>query len=354
MIRWIDQPVWGDSTGLAVLKAVSNALVHEAEMREAWGRAAMEPGKFPFGDTPRNVWNAMLRDAYNAGRLEQLLGQAEHLQPALTSSLAVAFAEVAPLRWYSCTDPYSSRMLGPGARRALINRSQLRKNLRDIVLDDYLVCNIQGQSGTGKSHSGYLIQHLAQHPQIGSESIRIDIKEDHPNGVDAHAFVTGLAERLGMSSTFVVDEATHATSIADSLARKFLSRFPDLRARARWIFIDGLDRPGVQDDVHVFVRRLALAAANGELKGVRLFMTGYRGDFHNDVLDVLCQEEIDSIDRSHLEDFFTDIAEHVGAELEAEEAVRLADRVLERASLSDLGRLGLAASEVAREHFKRQ
>jgi hypothetical protein len=228
----------------------------------------------------------------------------------------------------------------------------LSNNLEEIVLNDYPVCSIRGKSGTGKSYSRHLIQYLAQEPDIQSLPIRVDIADKFKDGVDAQRFVSWLAERLGMNSTFNVDEHTHETSIADGLATTFLARFPDLPDRRRWIFIDGLDRPGVTDDVQVFVGHLALAAASGELQGARLFITGHRGELHADVMDVLCEEEIDPIDRSHLVSFFTDIAAHLNVPLGDDEAGELADEVLKQAPLTDLRRLGRAASEVARKRFK--
>lgn len=352
MTRWVDQPAWGGAVAKALITALANTIYENAEMRQVWVNASMEQGMFPQSINANTTWTTMLRDAHDFGHLEELLREAQAFRPALDAQLAQAFAEGPALHWYRCQNRYEPRMLGPGSKQALINRSKLSRNLEDIIRDGYPVCSIQGKSGTGKSYSRHLIQYLASEPDVQSEPIRVDIADTFKGGVNATQFATWLADRLGMPSSFNVDPNTHDTSIADALARKFLARFPDLPARRRWIFIDGLDRPGVTDDVHVFVAHLALAAASGELPQTRLFITGHRGDFHSDVMAILCEEQIDPIDRSHLIAFFVDIAAHIDQPLGDGEADELADKVLERASLTDLRRLGVAASEVALERFK--
>jgi len=353
MTRWVDQPDWGDAIAKTLPRELSNAIYLEAEMRRVWVSAGLEVGTFPGAGVPaRTGWTTMLRDAEDAGRLEELLLEAGKL-PALKPHIAPAFAQLVGVHWYTCANryKYTPRLVGPGATQALINRCKLSENLERIVDYNFPVCTIRGRSGAGKSYSRHLIQQLAAQPGIQSQPIRVDIATSFKDGVNARRFAGWLAERLGMNSTFNVDENTHETSIADGLATTFLARFSDLPARNRWIFIDGLDRPGVTDDVQVFVGHLALAATSGELPGTRLFITGHRGDFHADVVDVLCDEEIDPIDRSHLVTFFNDIATHIGTALRDGEADQLADKVLARAPLTDLRRLGIAAGEVARERF---
>ena len=356
MTRWVDHPDWGDAIASALVLALANVISHEAESRQVWILAGLEPADFPNSPTARIGWNAMLRDAEAAGKLEKLLQTAVTLRSALAADVAPALAQRAGVHWYRWANQYKyrPRLLGPGATQAMINRGKLSENLEQIVDYNFPVCTIRGKSGAGKSYSRHLIQQLAAQPGIQSQPIRVDIATSFKDGVNARRFASWLADRLGMNSTFNVDENTHETSIADALATTFLARFPDLPARNRWIFIDGLDRPGVTDDVHVFVGHLALAATSGELPGTRLFITGHRGDFHADVMDVLCDEEIDPIDRSQLVRFFTDIATHIGKPLSAVEAEQLADKVLARAPLTDLRRLGRAAGEVAHEHFKGQ
>ena len=352
MTRWVDQPDWTDAIAAGLIRDLSNAVYHESDMLDLWVSAGMEAGVFPNVPTARTGWNAMLRDAENAERLETLLRKAVAFRPALEPYVDPAFAQVITVHWYICTNPYKRRMFGPGSKQALIDRKALSDNLEAIVLHNYPVCSIRGKSGTGKSYSRHLIQSLAEETDIQSLPIGVDIADTFKDGlVDAKKFASWLADRLGMNPTFDVDENTHETSIADALATKFLARFADLPVRKRWIFIDGLDRPGVTDGVHVFVARLALAAARGELQGARLFITGHRGDFHTDVMNALCEEDIESIDRRHLVSFFNDIATHIGEALGDDEAGKLANQVLTRAPLTDLGQLGLAASKVAREHF---
>jgi hypothetical protein len=97
MTRWVDQPDWGDDTAKALPRLLSNAIYLDAEMRQVWMLAGMEPGMFRTEPTPRTGWTAMLRDAQEAGRLEALLRQAEEMRPALNPDVAPAFAEVAAL-----------------------------------------------------------------------------------------------------------------------------------------------------------------------------------------------------------------------------------------------------------------
>jgi hypothetical protein len=359
MARWILDPDFSDVTGQELRQVLAEAVGRPDELQELWESVGLVLADVAWLGTARVIWLAMLREAHARGRLEALVRLVADRKPGAAARLhAVLTAEVRDGPWYHGSDPYAPRLLGRGGRRGLIDRSSLSQRLRQVAEQDYLVLSIRGDAGTGRSHSRQLVDHVARRPHRAACSVvPLDVRIEWPPdtyhaAVDAHEFARVLAQKLDMDPIFRTDVHTEASRISHDLADQFVARFERLDAGNRWVFVDGLDRPGVLDDVHAFVGHLAVAAEQNRLGETRLIVTGHRGEFAPDVIrNVYLEERIDRIDRSHVERFFADIADHLGKPLREGEPAALADRVLGRAALEDLQELERVAVEVARDRF---
>jgi effector-associated domain 1 (EAD1)-containing protein len=355
MALWITSPDFSDEIGKKLLEVLKAGIWEKKALQQLWISAGLPPADVDWDGSARLVWLAMLVEANSQTKLQVLIVEAKTLNPALETDLdAILVAQTPGSDWYVTTSRFSARLLGPGKRRALIDRSDLSTQLQQVAQGDYRVFNIVGEPGSGKSHSRYLVQHVAAAAKPPPTMITLEVKVEWPDlrpseTIDARQFVGVLARMVGMDPKFDVDENAGADRISRELAVTFVQRFGKLAREERWIFIDGLDRPFVGGDVHALVSRIALSAERDELGKTRLIVTGHRGDFNPDVEVV--EEEINEITRPHVDRFFEDIATHTEKPLLPGEPATLTERVLAKASLDDLRDLGRAASEVAQERF---
>jgi hypothetical protein len=97
--------------------------------------------------------------------------------------------------------------------------------------------------------------------------------------------------------------------------RKFLDHlvgvYPGGDGITRWIILDGLDRPGVQEGARDLARGLIQLVEDGELPQTRLIVTGLDSLGLN-VGYAVRTEEIPAIDRVLLRAFLADVATHLG------------------------------------------
>ena len=112
--------------------------------------------------------------------------------------------------------------------------------------------------------------------------------------------------------------------------RKFLDRlvgeYPS-DGITRWIVLDGLDRPGVQEGARDLARGLIQLVEDGELAQTRLIVTGL------DPLGLqtgytVRTEEIPGIDRRLLGDFLKDVAAHLGRATSDAERDQMVEEIL--------------------------
>lgn len=354
MTRWIAHPDWSDETAKGLHSAVADAFWDLKDLQDIWQSIGLSPADIEWSGKPKLLWQALTRDAAASQKLEALILEVRKRKPAVAERLdRVLAAELPDAAWYICGDHYHARLIGPGLRRALFDRTGLSSALRSLSSEDYPVLCIQGEAGSGKSYSRHLIQHVAASPGVDAAFHVVDIEAEWSvyDDVDVVDFVCRLARRLGLPCDFAPDRNTESHRTARELIGEFVGRFPALPERRRWIFIDGLDRPNVAPGVCAFVTNLAREVEMGQLGDTRLILTGHAGDFSQSVLDVVLFEQIETVNTQHVELFFADIAVHVGADLEPAVLQQMVKDVLAEASLVDLRSLGRQASRVAHQYF---
>jgi hypothetical protein len=337
-----------------LLDALADALYQKADLIEVWVAIGMNPAD-EFWDLPaRQVWAALTRDAAaRPGCLEKLILEVRQRRPALAKELdSVLAADVATDSWYVCADPFMSRLVGPGNLFAILNRYGLRREMLYLAKQEFPVLAIRGRPGSGRSYSRRVLQHVSEHSDITFQLVIVDAATDLRNRADANALLRKLAAKLGLQTTFDdVDVLTEATSMAQEMVGVFVGRFRHLPRANRWIFLDSLDRPHVQSDLHAAVGHLASEIEAGQLGPTRLIVTGHPGDFAPAVQDLLRQENISEISDPEVRAFFREVADDIGRRLEESELDSLVADVRARAGAGGLRALGTSASNVAHEYF---
>lgn len=365
MARWIEKPVVSSSTGVELRKILCVAIDTPAGVYEVWAEIGRH--RADLGDGPaRDLWIAVLKEIEDgpdaSETMERLIRTVQGRVKAVRGRLdAVLAAEVAASTREA--DVYSAFVVGGGSRRRpVLDRAALRQGVRRIASDDYSVLNIVGEPGSGKSYSEHFLRHVAEAPEPGCQLLQLDVEREWPvqtvTEVGCQEFARALAQTVGLDTVFDVDPLTEITRVSRELARMFACR---LREKGnghhgqspvrRWIFIDGLDRPVVRDDVLSFVGHLAYDAEIGQLGGTRLILTGHPGAFAPRVLDGLIEETIAPITTEHLRAFFGAVAARAGSPIETEDLERLAEEALQRAPLTNLSGLADAAKNVAVARF---
>lgn len=352
MASWTDHPDWSDGTARLLHDALSDAYPFGHDIRELCAVVGIPPYRIHWEQSADQLWPAVTRECARAGVLAVLVREICHRKPAVSSRLsAVLDAQTAPPSWYTPRERHLSLLMGPGYRRAFLDRRALRLHLVDLIRHDYPVLAITGRSGTGKSYSRHLIQHLAEDPALRCELRIVDLEDEFYDEVTPVDFVATLARRLGLPAHFDVDLDTEQSRTVRELVEVFVGRFVALPSRLRWLFVDGLDRPHVRPGVHAVVGRLATEIERGQLPNTRLIVTGHPGDFAPSVLEHLRHEDLAEVTLSHVEDFFSGVAEHVGRELSDDELAKLVAEVLADSDPADLHLLGRKVAETAHAHF---
>ncbi|HEX8865357.1 MAG TPA: hypothetical protein VF821_06820 [Lentzea sp.] len=351
MARWVDRPDWRDGTAALLHGTLANSIYQVSQMTEIWQRIGMSPAHIVWHDqTAAALWPALTRDASDAGNLEALIrlirAEKPSIAPVLDQVLAV---QVARTNWYQCPEPHRSMLVGPGAKRAVLDRTQLRTSLLRMVTEDYPILSIVGRAGSGKTYSRHLIQHI-----VGSDPfVRIDI-EGMYDRVTAADLVRTLALRLGIikkNDDITVDPHVEASRAAWELVHQFVGLYRALPPVTRWVFIDGLDRTSVEPSVHTAVAQIAKEVEAGQLRDMRLIVTGHSGDFAPDVHFVLLSESLADITEHDLRQFFQHVADIVGHPLSGLELTALVEKAVSEAGLADLKALGHKAGTLAHESF---
>lgn len=352
-MRWIKAPDWSDPIADRLHALLRTAIYHSEEIEQICREIRLDPSDRYWGESGRSLWPGVTRDAADIGELENLVRKVRERRPALAAGFdAVLNAELPSESWYSCADPFKSKLVGPGNRRAVLDRDGLRTGLIAIARQDYPVLAIHGPAGSGRSYSKRILQHAAAHATHRWELVIVDAEEHLPNPAHAGDLLRALAAKLHLPFTVDVDELTEDTAKARETVNSFVGAFSRCLPKAqRWIFLDSLDRQRVKPDLHAAVGHLAWEIVDGQLNDTRLIVTGHPGDFAPDVLDVLRREEITHIAEQQIRAFFRGIAHDIDRTLESDDLAKLVADVSAEARGGGLRELGRAASDVAHRYF---
>jgi hypothetical protein len=347
---WLEKPDLSDDTGKILIEALADAFSTRGDILDLATSVGIQPGDILVDGTSRVIWSALVRVADHA-ILHRLVSEASERKPASDTFQQVLAATVAgTASRYRALDPYEACLLGEGHRSALIDRTELRDELRRMITEHLPVLSVLGPTQTGKSYSLGLITHIGE--ERGYKVISVQIERHFSGDVTAISMITVLAYRLGLTLDLTgVDPHTTGTNIATQLVNILVGRYPSDKVR-RLIVIDGLDREVVKDEVHDLVKRIADEIALGQLARTQLIVTGYEGPFSPEVDPDLRTERIRNISQDHVWRFFERIFEDMGQAPDHDVVSELVRRVMKGTRLNDRRRLGIRARDVAHEHWK--
>jgi hypothetical protein len=313
VVRLLTERVYGQQKVAATLEA-----------------AGLVPGKYTL-DPAELAWLAAVPDAARQRRLGLLLQRVADAEPAFLPELhrrmaplvATPFAAGA---WYHYADPLRCRFVGPGARRAVVDRNGLRQALQALASDDFRVLLVTGEPRSGKSHTWVLVDHLRSAGSLLGSHRFARVTTHHWSG-DVHGqdLARSLIAKLALD--VVVQPANEAD---ETMVRKLLDGMVGLYPAdgvTRWIVLDGLDRANVQGAAHDFARTLVDLVNAGELPDTRLIVTGL-DPLGLDAGYGLQYERIPAIDEALVRSFVLDVAAHLARDVDAAEVDALVAEVL--------------------------
>ncbi|MFI0242788.1 hypothetical protein [Streptomyces sp. NPDC016845] len=286
----------------------------EAQVTAALLTAGLIPGNYPLS-TAQLTWTTAVPDAARCGTLGALVQGVIASNRAFGKDLERRIDQL--LRstsgrqgWYHNDDPYSCAFVGLRSARAVIDRVELRKGLRDLAKGEYRILVVHGTPRSGKSHTWVLVDHLRNAGElVGSNRFARVTTHAWSGQVTGEDLARSLAAKLGLS----VDLAPSA-ELEDTRVRKFLDRFTGLYPHdgvTRWIILDGLDRPGVQDSARDLAKNLMRLVEDGELQQTRLIVTGL-DPLGLQIGYAAREEKIPVINRALVSSFLRDLAPHLG------------------------------------------
>lgn len=253
---------------------------------------------------------------------------------------------------YRPADPYRARLVGEFTRRAVFNRFDLRSNCAKMTAG-MPVLFIVGERLSGKSHSWYYVQHIAD--VEGHVAVLIDVADMWGSAPCTAAELLGaIADQLGITVDLRASDQVQPDTWPRLLVGKLVGMLPSLPddGRRRWILIDGVDRTNVTPDAIGLVEALARAAEQRRLRGLQLIVTGYSGALVATPPADRGVEHIQPIDRPEVERFFKDVGDDYGKKVDPPFLSSLMNTLYTGLGTSpDLGMLGNKAADLALSVF---
>jgi hypothetical protein len=349
---WITSPDWSDPTARRLHQLLPQAFYKVEDLEAIWLQIGMDPATIAWGGSAQVLWPTLTREAALSNCLRRLVEHVRDQRPALADEFnAVLAAELTQGSWYACHDPFRSHMVGPGHRLAVLDRQLLRLGIVNLAQNDFPVLSITGGIGTGRSYSRRVLQHVTHHAGVEADLIVVDAERDLMRPASAGELLRKLAMKLGFLPDLDVDALTEASRMAREMVAVFVSLFRQLPPARRWIFLDSLDRPYVQPDLHAAVGHLASEIDAGQLGSTCLIVTGHPGDFPPAVMEVLQEETISEIADPEVRAFFRDVAQDIGRPVSDAQLEDLVSQVRLGAAAGGLPAIGRVAGQVAHAFF---
>lgn len=319
-----DDPAFGELTDprVRLLIDLLSRNVFGEQVSVALGSAGLNPGDYTLSQA-RLTWTEVVPDAARLGKLGALVATISASRPAFARELERRMSLLlqpvpADGGWYRHDDPYTCSFVGLRGSRAVIDRVGLRASLRELAEDQYWVLVVHGRPRSGKSHTWLLVDHLRNVGKLVGVNRFTRVTTHRWSGeVTGEAIAQSLAFKLGLPI-----DLSPSGELDDARVRKFLDHlvgvYPGGDGITRWIILDGLDRPGVQEGARDLARGLIHLVEDGELPQTRLIVTGL-DPLGLHVGYAVRTEEIPAIDRTLLCAFLTDVATHLGRTTSDEE-----------------------------------
>ncbi|MEN4478759.1 hypothetical protein [Mycolicibacterium cosmeticum] len=323
MPRWIDGPDWHRLKGLQLAALLGDEYRDNAEIEPLLDICGVGRGEVPTIDVPRVKWLAFGKSLQSMGKLGCVIDAVAADRTALAATLAdlcEAEPSIAPIG--NPVDPFEARLLR-GSRRPMINRQDLRSNLRRFFSTDsrdrLKVLTVRGPGRCGKSFSFELMKHIAC-DRSDLKLIHIDFSTAAlgNRAVDLMNMICGRLKMPDLVDTPPGPESsappngdtaddrdeTTQTRFAVNLVNKFVGVYEPLDGATRVLVIDGLNRVNLKSEVGHLVAALAVQVVRDQLPDTQLVLMGWDGTFDQGLAFDVLNEDISEITPAHVRLFF--------------------------------------------------
>ena len=161
--------------------------------------------------------------------------------------------------------------------RHFMNRGLLRSNLDQPHTNP--IFSISGDSATGKSHTWYLVRHMAEGKNPRPKLINIPVDDLDDN--EPSTIMEALALKMGINTnTMPKDRLAQDSRISNKLVNWFIGQTHHLDQNIQWwIALDGLDKTEVHSSASDLAGHMAKAIDKGELMRMHLYILGAKPNY---------------------------------------------------------------------------
>jgi len=231
--------------------------------------------------------------------------------------------------WMVIPRPFDAFMLDQG--RPFIDRLPFRQYCEELIPEKgrrFLVVN--GQPGSGKTHSHYLIEAAA--PHYGYRFCFIELEQEIPSKYYPDIMARRIDRDLALPDTEPLIEQHNvpdrwAQELCDWLVEKI--KIIQDEGKFCWIVLDGFSDSDLPDETKQLVKHL-IDAVDKRLTQTRLILLDFKLDLLPRTLRPFVRnEDIRAVDQPELEAFFRQLFQHVGVPFEDHHLTDAASKILQ-------------------------
>lgn len=231
--------------------------------------------------------------------------------------------------WMAIPKPFDAFMLDQG--RPFIDRKPFRQYCEELIPEKgrrFLVVN--GQPGTGKTHSHYLIEAAA--PHYGYRFCFIELEQEIPSRYHPDVMARRIDRDLALPETEPLIEQHNvpdrwAQELCDWLVEKI--KIIQDEGKFCWIILDGFRNPDLPDETKQLVKHL-IDAVDKRLTQTRLILLDFDpASLPRTVRPFVRTEDIRAVEQPELEAFFRQLFQHVGVPFEEQHLTDVASQILQ-------------------------
>jgi hypothetical protein len=200
-------------------------------------------------------------------------------------------------------DPYEVIWLSRS--RPMVNRRNLRDRAKEMLVQNFArVFVVRGESKTGRSHSLYFFQHLAERENLESVDLNLLHVASRETELNAYQLAVSLDQRFGLNFPFTdQDHEKQATFKVEPFVQSFLRVLGKPGAGQYILIVDGFGHIEPAESGLRLIQRLAQTAETS-LKNLRVVLLGLKEDLPLDIGGVPLREHTGEFTDADVTNFF--------------------------------------------------
>ncbi len=227
--------------------------------------------------------------------------------------------------WMRSPKPFNAYLLDQG--RPFIDRKVFRQYCEELVPEKgkrFLVVN--GEPGSGKTHSHYLIEAAA--PHYGYQFCFIELEQEIPSKYYPDVMARRIDRDLALPETEPMIEQQNvpdrwAQELCDWLVKKI-----QLGGNHYWIVLDGFRNPDLPEETKQLVKHL-IDAVDKRLPQTRLILLDFElASLPRKLRPFVRNEDIRAVDQPEMEAFFRELFQHAQLPFDEQHVVQVAGQIL--------------------------